>query len=146
MDKKIGIACDHAGYELKELLVGYLDSLGYEVFDFGCDSPESCDYADYAHPLGFAIDNGELKRGIAICGSGNGINMTVNKHRSVRGALCWMEEIAGLARQHNDANVCTLPARYLENGQAIAIVEKFLATEFEGGRHERRIEKIPLPQ
>ncbi|MDR2886155.1 MAG: RpiB/LacA/LacB family sugar-phosphate isomerase [Rikenellaceae bacterium] len=144
MDKKIGIACDHAGFQLKELMVGYLDSLGYDVFDFGCESEESCDYADFAHPLGQAIDNGELKRGIAICGSGNGINMTVNKHQSVRGALCWTDEIAALARAHNNANVCSLPARFIDNTLAIKIVDTFLATEFEGGRHQARIDKIPL--
>ncbi len=144
MDKKIGIASDHAGYELKEFLVGYLDSMGYDVFDFGCDSEQSCDYPDYAHPLGAAIDSGELVRGIAICGSGNGINMTVNKHAAVRGALCWMPEIAELARRHNNANVLTLPARYLENSQAVEILDIFLSTEFEGGRHQTRVDKIPV--
>lgn len=144
MDKKIGIASDHAGYQMKELLVGYLASHGYEVYDFGTDSEQSTDYADYGHPLGEAMDKGELSRGIALCGSGNGINMTVNKHRSVRGALCWSEEIACLARKHNDANVLTLPARYLDNEQAVAILKIFLETPFEGGRHQARIDKIPL--
>ncbi len=142
--KKIGIASDHAGYQLKEFLVGYLDSQGYDVFDFGCHSEESCDYPDYAHLLGAAIDSGEVPRGIAICGSGNGINMAVNKHRSVRGALCWNVETAQLARRHNDANVCSLPARFLENLEAVAIVDAFLETQFEGGRHQARIDKIPL--
>ncbi len=146
MDRKIGIASDHAGYQLKELLTGYLDSQGYEVFDFGCDNEESCDYPDYGHPLGYAIDNGELQRGIALCGTGNGINMTLNKHPKVRAALCWDEEVSELARRHNDANVLTLPARCLENTEAIHIVDIFLKTEFEGGRHQRRIDKIPLAE
>lgn len=144
MDNKIGIASDHAGYELKELLVGYLDSQGYDVYDFGCESEQSCDYPDYAHPLGYAVDSGQITRGIAVCGSGNGINMTVNKHPKVRAALCWTEEIARLARAHNDANICSLPARFIENDQAVAIVEAFLETPFEGGRHQARIDKIPI--
>ena len=141
---KIGIACDHAGYEMKEFLVGYLGALGYDVYDFGTDSEQSVDYADYAHPLAFAIENGELPRGIAICGSGNGISITLNKHQEIRDALCWTPEIGELARQHNDANVCTLPARFIDNATATAIVDKFIATEFEGGRHQQRIEKIPV--
>lgn len=145
MDKKIGIAADHAGYEMKEFLVGWLGAMGYEVHDFGCNSPESCDYPDFAHPLGYAIDNGELLRGITICGSGNGISMAINKHPKVRAALCWNAEIAELARKHNDANVCSLPARFIDNTEATDILEKFLNTEFEGGRHQRRINKIPLP-
>lgn len=144
-DMKIGIAADHAGYEMKELLVGWLSSMGYEVHDFGCESPESCDYPDFAHPLGFAIDDGELTRGISICGSGNGISMAINKHPKVRAALCWNVEISELARKHNDANVCSLPARFLDNVEAVDIVEKFLGTGFEGGRHQRRVDKIPLP-
>ena len=143
-NKKIGIASDHAGYELKEFLVGYLQSKGFDVHDFGTSSPESTDYPDYAHPLAEAIEQGELPRGLAMCGSGNGINMTLNKHQGIRSALCWNPEIAMLARAHNDANVCTLPARYLTNDEAIQIVEEFLNTPFEGGRHQRRIEKIPV--
>jgi len=145
-DMKIGIASDHAGYEMKEFLIGWLDAMGYDVHDFGCDSPESCDYPDYAHPLGYAIDNGELTRGITLCGSGNGISMAINKHPKVRAALCWNVEIAELARRHNDANVCSLPARFIDNTQAVNILEKFLGTEFEGGRHQKRIDKIPLPE
>lgn len=143
-DKKIGIASDHAGYELKEYLIGYLDAKGFDVHDFGTDSPESTDYPDYAHPLAEAIEKGELPRGLAMCGSGNGINITLNKHQGIRAALCWEPEIATLAREHNDANVCTLPARYLTNDEATRIVDQFLNTAFEGGRHQRRIDKIPV--
>lgn len=143
-DKKIGIASDHAGYELKEFLIGYLDTQGFDVHDFGTDSPESTDYPDYAHPLAEAVEKGELPRGLAMCGSGNGINMTLNKHQGIRSALCWTPEIATLARAHNDANICTLPARYLTNDEAVQIVEQFLNTGFEGGRHQRRIDKIPV--
>lgn len=143
-DKKIGIASDHAGYELKEFLIGYLNSKGFDVHDFGTFSPESTDYPDYAHPLAEAIEKGELPRGLAMCGSGNGINMTLNKHQGIRSALCWTPEIASLARAHNDANICAMPARYISNDEAIQIVDQFLNTPFEGGRHQRRIEKIPL--
>ena len=109
-NKKIGIASDHAGYQLKEFVIGYLDSKGYDVYDFGTNSEESCDYPDYAHPLAEAIEKGELPRGIAMCGSANGITMTLNKHQGIRAALCWEPEIASLARRHNNANVCTMPA------------------------------------
>lgn len=143
-NNKIGIASDHAGFQMKEMLVGYLDAMGYDVHDFGCDSEESCDYAVFGHALAEAVDNGTLPRGIALCGSGNGINMTVNKHQAIRGALCWNPEIAELARSHNDANICSLPARFLENTEAIKIVDVFLSTPFEGGRHQARIEKIPI--
>lgn len=143
---KIGIAGDHAGYEMKEFLVGYLDSLGYDVYDFGTDSPESTDYPDYAHPLACAIEDGELPRGIALCGSGNGISITLNKHQGIRAALCWAPELATLARQHNDANVCSLPARFIDNDTAAKTVDNFLSAEFEGGRHERRRDKIPASE
>lgn len=142
--KKIGIASDHAGYELKEFVIGYLDSKGFDVHDFGCYSPESCDYADFAHPLAEAIEKGELPRGIAMCGSANGITMTLNKHQGIRAALCWEPEIAALARQHNNANVCTMPARFIDTVTATKIVDIFLETEFEGGRHQKRIDKIPI--
>ena len=143
-DKKIGIACDHAGYELKELIVVYLGSKGYDVYDFGTFSPESVDYPDYAHPLAEAIEKGELSRGIAMCGSANGISMALNKHPHVRAAVCWCPEIAALARQHNNANVCSLPARFITEEQAAAILDAFFEAEFEGGRHERRVEMIDL--
>ncbi len=142
--RKIAIAADHAGYEMKEYLVGYLESLGYEVFDFGCYSEEACDYPDVGHPLGEAVGRGEFSRGISVCGSGIGISIVVNRHAGVRGALCWMPEIAELCRRHNDANVLCLPSRYMDNDTARHCVELFLTTEFEGGRHERRIKKIEL--
>lgn len=143
--KSIGIACDHAGYEMKEFLVGYLGASGYEVIDYGCFSPESVDYPDYAHALARGLEAGECPLGVALCGSANGISMTLNKHRDVRAAVCWTPEIAALARQHNDANVCSLPARFLDNEEAVAVLEAFLSAEFEGGRHERRVKKIPVP-
>ncbi len=146
MDQKIGIACDHAGYELKELLVGLLSAKGFEVSDFGCYSEESVDYPDFAHSLGGAIDQGELQRGIGICGSGEGMAMTLNKHRGVRAGLAWRHEIAQLIRQHNDANVLVLPARFIDNDTAIDLLTTFLETEFEGGRHERRVSKIAMEQ
>ena len=144
MNKKIGIANDHAGYELKELLTGYLSTKGYEVFDFGCNSPESCDYPDYAHPMAQAVEAGDVYPGIAICGTGNGIGMTLNKHQGIRAALCWNAEIAQLARAHNDANVLVMPGRFISWDEAEKILEVFFATEFEGGRHQRRIDKIPV--
>lgn len=143
--KSIGIACDHAGYELKEFLVGYLSSKGYEVTDFGTDSEQSVDYPDFAHPLAEAVASGELPAGIGICGSGEGMAITLNKHRGIRAGLCWIPEIAELTRLHNDANILVLPARFISNDEAIAIVDKFLGTGFEAGRHERRIAKIDLP-
>ena len=141
---KIGIASDHAGYEMKEFLVGYLDAMGYEVLDFGTHSPDSVDYADFAHPLAEAIENGELERGIALCGSGEGMTMTLNKHQGIRSALCWIPEVASLSRQHNDANFIAMPGRFVTNDEALAMVKVFLNTDFEGGRHQRRIDKIPL--
>lgn len=139
----IGIAADHAGYTLKETLAGYLRKNGYEVRDFGTHSTESMDYPDVAHPLAESIENGTCDRGIAICGTGNGISMTVNKHAGIRAALCWNREIAELARQHNDANILSLPARFITEEEALACLKAFLETGFEGGRHQRRIEKIP---
>ena len=144
MEKKIGIACDHAAYELKEFLVGYLSSKGFEVKDFGTHSEESCDYPDFAHALGEALDKGELERGVALCGSGEGISMTLNKHQSVRAALCWIPEIAKLSRQHNNSNVLAMPARFISNDEALAMLDIWLETEFEGGRHQRRLDKMPI--
>ena len=143
-DKKIGIASDHAGYQLKEFIIGYLDSKGYDVHDFGCHSEESCDYPDYAHPLAEAIEKGELPRGIAMCGSANGITITLNKHQGIRAALCWTAEIAHLARQHNDANVLVMPGRFISSEEADMIMREFFSTPFEGGRHQRRVDKIPV--
>ena len=142
--KKIGIASDHAGYEMKEFLIGFHESRGFEVFDFGAPSAESSDYPDPAHPLACAIEKGELPMGIALCGSGNGISMTLNKHQGIRAALCWNPELAELARKHNNANILSLPARFIDNTMATAIVDAYLNAEFEGGRHQRRIDKIPF--
>lgn len=136
------MACDHAGYELKEVVKQKLIEKGFEVKDYGTYSSESVDYPDYAHPLGAAINRGEFARGIVICGSGNGVQMTVNKYPNVRCALCWTPEIASLGRQHNNCNVIALPARFISQETALEIVDVFLTTEFEGGRHQRRVEKI----
>ncbi|MBO5655724.1 MAG: RpiB/LacA/LacB family sugar-phosphate isomerase [Rikenellaceae bacterium] len=146
MEKKIGLACDHAGYEMKEFIAGYLDAKGYDVHDFGCDSPESCDYPDMAHALAESIEKGEVPVGIALCGSGNGISMSLNKHADVRAALCWNVELAELARQHNNANVLSLPARFIDNSEAIAMIDKFLSTNFDptAERHVRRVNKIAI--
>ena len=138
----IAIACDHAGYELKEVVKKHLKERGYDVCDYGTNSAESVDYPDYAHQVGRTINNGELKRGIVICGSGNGVQMTVNKYPNVRCALCWTAEIAHLGRQHNDCNVISMPARFISTDTALQIVDEFLDTPFEGGRHQRRVEKI----
>ncbi len=142
--KKVGIASDHAGYEMKEFVVGYLQAKGYEVYDFGTHSPESVDYADYGHPLATAVEQGEVDCGVGLCGSGEGISMTLNKHQGIRAGLCWLPEIAHLIRQHNNANVVVLPARFITNDEAVAILDEYFSTEFEGGRHEARIAKIPL--
>lgn len=142
----IGVASDHAGYELKTKVIKHLESKGCVVHDYGTDSAESVDYPDYAHKLADAVQNGSCHFGIAICGSGNGVNMTVNHHRKVRGALCWTPEIAALARQHNDANIISLPARFIEASIALQMVDVFLSTDFEGGRHQRRVEKIDLAE
>ncbi|MFO7828887.1 MAG: ribose 5-phosphate isomerase B [Bacteroidales bacterium] len=140
----IAIASDHAGYEFKERLKKHLENKGYTIKDFGTHSDESTDYPDYAHPLATAVESNEFKFGITLCGSGNGISMTANKHQGIRSALCWNTEISKLARLHNDANVCSLPARYIPYDLAKEIVDIFLNTEFEGGRHQRRVEKIPV--
>jgi len=142
MKNKIGIACDHAGFEYKEKLVSYLKEKGYTVTDYGCYSTESVDYPDFAHKLAQSIKNNENDLGIQFCGSGNGINMSANKHQEIRSALCWETEIAELARLHNNANVCTMPARFISFEKVLEIVEVFLSTEFEGGRHQKRVEKI----
>ena len=139
----LGIASDHAGFEMKEELRKFLVDKGYEVKDFGTYSPDSMDYPDVAHPLAESIEKGEVSQGIALCGSGNGISMTLNKQQGVRAALCWNEELAALARQHNDANVLSLPARFISLELAKRIVERFLESSFEGGRHLRRVNKIP---
>ncbi|MFO7934031.1 MAG: ribose 5-phosphate isomerase B [Bacteroidales bacterium] len=146
MEKKIAIASDHAGYPMKLSLIEYLKNKGYEITDLGTDSPDDVDYPDFGHPLAEAVEDGKFSRGISLCGSGNGINMVTNKHQGIRGALCWNEDISSWARKHNDANICSLPARFLDLEEAKKIVDRFLNTEFEGGRHEKRIGKIPLKE
>jgi ribose 5-phosphate isomerase B len=140
----IGLASDHAGFPLKEQVKEWLAAKGYDYKDFGTYSTESCDYPTFAHALATAIEQGEMEKGIAICGTGNGINMTLNHHAGIRSALCWQPEIASLARQHNDANVLVMPGRFIEEATAKECVTTFLDTEFEGGRHTRRIESIPV--
>ncbi|RUT78858.1 ribose 5-phosphate isomerase B [Ancylomarina longa] len=141
---KIAIASDHAGFLYKNKLVAYLISEGYEVKDFGTNSEESMDYPDTAHPLAEAVENGDFVFGFTLCGSGNGITMTANKHQKIRAALCWTAEIASLARAHNNANVCGIPARFVSYEEAENIVKVFLESEFEGGRHQKRIDKIAI--
>ena len=140
--KKIAIGSDHAGYILKEYLKEYLQKEQYSVTDFGTFSEQSMDYPDPIHPLALALNNNEFEKGVIICGSGNGVAMVANKYPKVRAAVCWSGEIVKLARQHNNANIISLPARYISREQALEFLQLFLATEFEGGRHERRIEKI----
>lgn len=141
---KLGICSDHAGFELKALVIKTLSERGVEVKDFGTFSAESCDYPDFAHPCAAALESGEVYPAIGICGSGNGIAMTLNKHQGVRAAICWQPELARLARAHNDANCLVLPARFIPAEVALEIVDAFLASDFEGGRHVRRVEKIAL--
>ena len=141
---KIALASDHAGFSTKQKLKDFLKEKGHQIVDFGCDSEQSCDYADYAHPFADAVEQKQFDFGFALCGSGNGINMTINKHQGVRAALCWKTEIAQLARQHNDANVCTIPARFISLEEVYELAEAFLSTPFEGGRHALRVEKIPV--
>lgn len=144
MSKTIGLASDHAGYPLKETVKQWLTEWGYSYKDFGTNSTASCNYPDYGHALANAIESGELESGIAICGTGNGINMSVNHHSGIRGALCWQPEIAELARQHNNANILVMPGRFIDEETAKQCVEKFLDTPFEGGRHQARIDAIPV--
>ncbi|MBR2947117.1 MAG: ribose 5-phosphate isomerase B [Bacteroidales bacterium] len=138
----IGIACDHAGYLMKEELKVFLSEKGYQIKDFGTNSEESMDYPDVAHPLAESVESGECEFGIALCGSGNGISMTLNKHQQIRAALCWNTELASLAKQHNNANILSLPARFISLDQAKNIVCAYIEASFEGGRHLRRVEKI----
>ena len=140
---KIAVASDHAGFKMKQEVMKFLHEEGHIVQDFGSYSDESSDYPDFAHPLADAVENHDFDLGISMCGSGNGIKLNANKHKGIRSALCWNEEIARLARLHNDANICALPARFINTDQATEIIKKFLSTGFEGGRHLRRIKKIP---
>ena len=142
---KIAIGCDHAGYDMKERLKKNLEGKGINVQDFGAFSSDSVDYPDFAHAVAAEISSGNFGAGVLICGSGNGISMTANKYNGVRAALCWTPEIAELARLHNDANILSLPARFITQEQGVEILEKFIETSFEGGRHERRVNKINCP-
>ena len=141
---RIALASDHAGYALKQEVIAYLTAQGATTHDFGCYSTDSCDYPDFAHPMAAAVEKGEYDFGITICSTGNGICMTANKHQGIRAALCWDNDLARLARQHNNANVLGLPANFISREKAIELVQIFFSTDFEGGRHERRINKIPL--
>ncbi|MDX1768391.1 MAG: RpiB/LacA/LacB family sugar-phosphate isomerase [Arenibacter troitsensis] len=140
---KIAIGNDHAGTEYKLAIIGLLKSMGTEVINHGTDGSDSVDYADFVHPVAIDVEEGNADLGIIICGSGNGVSMTANKHQKIRAALCWTTEIVQLAKEHNDANILSLPARFISLPQALEMVKTFLNTSFEGGRHERRIEKIP---
>ena len=140
----IGLASDHAGFALKQFVKQYLEERGFEYKDYGTYSEASCDYPDFGHALAKGIEDEECEKGIAICGSGEGISMTLNKHQGIRAALCWIPEIAHLARQHNDANVLVMPGRFITNEEADAIMDEYLSTDFEGGRHARRVAKIPV--
>ena len=140
----ISIGNDHAGTDYKIAIVKHLEAKGYTIHNYGTDSNDSVDYPDFVHPVAIDVESKKADLGIIICGSGNGANMTVNKHQGVRSALCWTKEIAVLARQHNNANILSIPARFTAEQQAIEMVDTFLSTEFEGGRHQKRIDKIPL--
>ena len=141
---KIAIGNDHAGYELKLVLTDWLKEQGYDVKNYGTDSPEAADYPDFMHPVAASVEKGEFDMGVLICGSGQGACITANKHQGIRATLCWMPEIAILARSHNDANVICLPGRFLEKETAFEILRVFLDTSFDGGRHQRRIDKVPI--
>jgi len=140
---KLSIGNDHAGTDYKKTILAYLESLGHEVKNYGTDSSDSVDYPDFVHPVAKDVENKNADFGVIVCGSGNGANMTANKHQGVRSALCWNTEIAALARQHNDANILSIPARFVSEKEALDFVKVFLETEFEGGRHQKRIDKIP---
>ncbi len=141
---KIAIGNDHAGTNYKFAIIKLLKDLGYQVVNFGTETTDSVDYPDYIHPVANAVEKGEVDFGIILCGSGNGAAITANKHQGVRAALCWSKELVELARQHNDANILSLPARFISEYQALEYVQTFLNTGFEGGRHQRRVEKIPV--
>lgn len=141
---KIGICSDHAGLEYKTRLISYLLGKGYEVVNFGTDSPESCDYPDFAHQLADAVEKSEVDSGIALCGTGNGMAMTLNHHAGIRAGLAWGTAIAALVKEHNNANVLVLPARFISYNMAVSCVRAWLTTDFAGGRHQRRIDKIPV--
>lgn len=140
--KKIAIGADHAGYQYKSAIVHWMERNGYEVFDAGTDSESATDYPDHIHPVSVAVENGDAWLGVILCGSGNGSAMTANKHQGIRAALCWNNELASLARQHNDANILSIPSRFVPEAVALSMVQTFLETPFEGGRHQRRVDKI----
>jgi len=140
----IAIGCDHAGFDYKDAIKAHLESKGIAVLDFGTNTGDSVDYPDFIHPVAERVENGSAQLGIVLCGSGNGASMTANKHQSIRCALCWDVPLAKLAREHNNANVLSLPVRFIDKQVALDSVDAFISTEFEGGRHERRINKIPL--
>jgi ribose 5-phosphate isomerase B len=142
MIPKIAIGSDHAGFEYKEALVKWLSKNGYDLKDFGTYSAESTDYPDFAHPVANAVETGEFDLGVLVCGSANGVAITANKHQGIRAAICWNEELASLARQHNNANIVCLPARFVSYDVAEKIVDRFFHTNFEGGRHAKRVNKI----
>ncbi|MBR1626299.1 MAG: ribose 5-phosphate isomerase B [Bacteroidales bacterium] len=144
MSEIIPIASDHAGFNLKERIKDYLQDKGFEVKDFGCFSDESVDYPDIIHPIADQINNGNYKFGFIMCGSGNGVSMVANKYQNIRCALCWNTDISVLAKKHNNANIIALPARFITFEDAKGIIDAYLSTDFEGGRHQRRIEKIPI--
>ena len=140
--KPVAVGADHAGYDYKAQVIAYLESKNFPVKDMGTYSPASTDYPDFAHPVASAVENGEAAFGILVCGSANGVAITANKHQGIRAAICWLPEIASLARQHNNANVLCLPARFVSVQEATEMVDTFLNTPFEGGRHQTRVEKI----
>ena len=140
----VGVCSDHAGYELKEKVKEWLAARGYKVRDFGTSSTDSCDYPDFAHPCANAVESGQCDCGVAMCGTGNGIAMTLNKHAGVRAALCWAPELSKLAREHNDANILVMPARFIDPEVAMEVLATYMSTPFEGGRHVRRVNKIPV--
>ncbi len=142
MKKVIGMAADHAAYEMKEFLLGWLSTKGYDMVDYGCMSEESIDYADFGHALARGVVSGEVDMGIGLCGSGEGMAITLNRHKGIRAGLAWCTDVARLVREHNDSNILVLPARFVDNDQAMEMVEVWLTTEFAGGRHQRRVEKI----
>nr|WP_319509557.1 ribose 5-phosphate isomerase B [uncultured Draconibacterium sp.] len=141
---KIAIANDHAGYEMKIILLKWLEEQGYETKNFGSDSAQSVDYPDYVHPLANSVEKGEFKLGVLVCGSGQGVSFTANKHQGIRAALCWKPEIAKLAREHNNANILCLPGRFLNKNEGIEILKTFLTSKFEGGRHQNRLCKVAI--
>jgi len=140
--QKIAIGCDHGGFAYKDAIIEFLVEQNIEVYDFGTNSDDSVDYPDFVHPVAENVENKTVELGIILCGSGNGAAMTANKHQGIRAALCWSEEISALARQHNNANIISIPARFVSKELAVKMVKKFISTDFEGGRHERRVDKI----